>query len=407
MLDPSIRADFPVLSLRVNNKPLVYFDNCATSQKPKQVIDAISKYYRTTNANIHRGIHYLSEKATTAYEASKEKVAKFIGAKDVREIIYTRNATEAINLVAYSFAQASFKKGDLIISTEMEHHSNIVPWQLLAKSIGIKLEYIPVKDDYTLDMDEYKRLLKKKPKLVTIVHASNVVGTINPVIEMTKLAHKAGARVLIDGAQSAPHMKVDMRKLDCDFFVLSAHKMLGPTGMGVLYGKRSLLEKMEPYQGGGDMIDKVTLKKSTWNKLPYKFEAGTPNIAGGIAFGATIDYLENIGMQKIEEHERELVSYTLGKLREIKEFELFGQDDSVSARGGMIAFNLSCAHPHDTAQILNDEGIAVRSGHHCAQPLHTKFKKAASTRVSFYIYNTFEEVDRFIKDLNKVIDTFS
>ncbi len=407
MLDPSIRGDFFILSQKVNKKPLIYFDNCATSQKPKQVIDAISKYYCTTNANIHRGIHYLSEKSTNAYEESKKKVAKFIGASDAGEIIYTRNATEAINLVVYSFAQASFKEGDLIISTEMEHHSNIVPWQLLVKSAGIKLEYIPVKDDYSLDLEVYKKLLKKKPKLITFVHASNVIGTVNPALEMTRMAHKAGAKVLIDGAQSAPHIKIDVKKLDCDFFVLSAHKMLGPTGIGVLYGKRALLEKMEPYQGGGDMIDKVTLRKSTWNKLPYKYEAGTPNIAGGIAFGETIDYLENVGMKKIAKHERELVSYTLGKLNKMDEFELFGQDDSVEERGGMIAFNLKCAHPHDIAQILNDEGIAVRSGHHCAQPLHSRFKKSASARASFYIYNTCEEVDRFINALDKVIHTFT
>lgn len=407
MLDPSIRADFPILSVKVNNKPLAYFDNSATSQKPRAVIDKITEYYRKTNANIHRGIHYLSEKATEEYEESKRKVAKFIGAKSEKEIIYTRNATESINLVAYSLAATNLKKGDLIISSEMEHHSNIVPWQLLKERIGIKLEFIPVKEDFTLDLDVYKKLLKNKPKLATFVHASNVLGTINPVKEMTQMAHKAGAKVLIDGAQSAPHMKIDMQDIDCDFFAFSAHKMCGPTGIGVLYGKEKLLEEMAPFLAGGDMIKQVTLKKSSWNNLPWKFEAGTPNIADGIAFGATIDYLNAIGMNEIEEHERELVSFALKKMQKVKGFEVFGQDDSVEKRGGVIAFALKCAHPHDIAQILNDEGIAIRSGHHCAQPLHKKFRKAATARVSFYLYNTIEEVDRMIAALKKVVQMFN
>jgi cysteine desulfurase/selenocysteine lyase len=407
MLDPSIRADFPILSVKVNKKPLVYFDNSATSQKPRAVIDKLVEYYKETNANIHRGIHYLSEKATEEYEESKSKVAKFIGAKSKKEIIYTRNATESLNLVAYSLAVKNLHKGDLIISTEMEHHSNIVPWQLLKKRLGIKLAFIPLKEDFTLDLDYYKKLLKKKPKLVTFVHASNVLGTINPAKEMTKLAHKAGAIVLIDGAQSAPHMKLDMQDIDCDLFAFSAHKMCGPTGIGVLFGKEKLLDEMSPFLAGGDMINEVTLAKSTWNKLPWKFEAGTANIADGIAFGATIDYLEDIGMNNIEKHERELTSYTLKKLVKVKGLEVFGLDDKAEKRGGMIAFTLKSAHPHDIAQILNDEGIAIRSGHHCAQPLHKKFRKAATARASLYLYNTIEEVDRMMEALKRVVKMFS
>lgn len=406
MLNISIRKDFPILSTKVNGKPLIYLDNSATSQKPKVVIDKLVEYYKTVNANIHRGIHTLSEKATEEYENSKRKVAKFIGAKDEKEIVYTRNTTESINLVAYSFANSILKKNDLVISTEMEHHSNIVPWQLLKTRLGIRLEFVPVKDDFSLDLEEYDRLLKKKPKLVTFVHASNVLGTINPAKEMTSMAHKARAYVLIDGAQSAPHMKVNVKNIDCDLFAFSAHKMCGPTGIGVLYGKQNILEKMPPFLSGGDMINDVSLEKSTWNKLPWKFEAGTPNIADAIAFGAAIDYLEKIGMGEIEKHEREITSYAIKKMEEIEGLEIFGEDDSRKHRGGMVAFTLACAHPHDIAQILNDEGIAVRSGHHCAQPLHKKFKKAATTRASFYLYNTKDEVDRMIEALNKVVKMF-
>lgn len=406
MIDVLVRADFPILALKINNNPLIYFDNAATSQKPKIVIDKLVEYYRETNANIHRGIHYLSEKATEEYEESKRKVAKFIGAKNEKEIIYTRNTTESLNLIAYSYVLNNLKRGDLVITTEMEHHSNIVQWQLLVQKIGIKLEFIPVKDDFSLDLEIYQKLLKRKPKLVTFVHASNVIGTINPAKEMTKMAHKKGTIVLVDGAQSAPHMKVDMQDLDCDFFAFSSHKMCGPTGIGVLYGKQKLLEKMPPFLSGGDMIEKVTLKKSTWNKLPWKFEAGTPNIADAIAFGAAIDYLENIGIENIEKYEKGLVSYTLKRLQEIEDVEVFGQDDSNEKRGSMIAFTIKGIHPHDIAQILNEEGIAIRAGHHCAQPLHKKFKKAATARASFYLYNTMKEVDRMIEALNKVIKIF-
>ncbi|MBN2016126.1 cysteine desulfurase [Candidatus Dojkabacteria bacterium] len=406
MLDPKIRDDFPILSLEVNGKPLVYFDNAATSQKPQAVIDKLVEYYETSNANIHRGIHYLSEKATEGYEESKKKVARFINAKSYKEIIYTRNATESINLVAYTLGLSSLSKGDLVISTEMEHHSNIIPWQIIKKHKKIDVEFVPVRDDYTLDIDEYKKLLQRKPKLVTFVHASNVLGTINPAKEITRLAHKAGAFVLIDGAQSVPHMKIDVEDIDCDFLAFSSHKMCGPTGIGVLYGKQEILEELDPFMGGGDMINHVTYEESTWNKLPWKFEAGTPNIADAVAFGATVDYLEKIGMRDIEKHERELVSYALDKMKKVKGLEIFGQDDRVESRGGMVAFTLKYAHPHDVAQLLDEEGIAVRSGHHCAQPLHEKFKKSTTSRASFYLYNTKEEVDKMIAALDRVVELF-
>jgi cysteine desulfurase/selenocysteine lyase len=406
MLNSTIREDFPILKIKVNGKPLIYLDNCATSQKPQVVIDKLVEYYTKTNANIHRGIHYLSEKATEEYDNSKIKVVKFINAKSEKEIIYTRNTTESINLIAYSWGLENLKKNDIIVTTEAEHHSNIVPWQLLCEKTGAKLKYIPVKPDFTLDLEKYKKLLERKPKLVTLVHASNVIGLVNPIKEMTKMAHNSGAIVLIDAAQSAPHMKIDVDDIDCDFLAFSSHKMCGPTGIGVLFGKQEILEKMPPFLAGGDMIKRVEYEKSTWNKLPWKFEAGTPNIADAIAFGTAIDYLEEIGMEAIEKHERELTSYALDKLKEVKGFEVFGLSDTSGQRGGMIAFTLKDAHPHDIAQILNEEGIAIRSGHHCAQPLHTKFKKAATARISFYIYNTKEDVNKTIEALKKVVKMF-
>ncbi len=406
MLDPIVREDFPIHSVRVNNKPLIYFDNAATSQKPKVVIDKLVEFYTKTNANIHRGIHSLSEKATEEYERSKRVVSKFIGASGKEEIIYTRNTTESINLIAYSYVLNNLKKGDLIVSTEMEHHSNIVPWQLVSKKVGAKLAFIPIKDDYTLDMEEYKKLLKKRPKLVTFVHASNVLGIINPAKEMIEMAHRAGAVVLLDGAQSVPHLKVNVQELNCDFLVFSSHKMCGPTGIGVLYGKRKLLEKMTPFLYGGDMINKVTLRKSTWNKLPWKFEAGTPNIADAIAFAEAVNYLDNIGIQIINKHEKELVSYALKKLASLDDIKIFGLDDESKERGGMISFTIKGVHPHDIAQVLDDNGIAIRAGHHCAQPLHKRFNISASARISFYLYNTKEEIDRMSEALEKVYKLF-
>jgi cysteine desulfurase/selenocysteine lyase len=406
MLNPKIRDDFPILKLKINGNPLVYLDNCATTQKPQVVIDKLVEYYTQTNANIHRGIHYLSEKATSEYEESKRKVVKFINAQSEREIIYTRNTTESINLVAYSWALNNVKKGNLIISTEVEHHSNIVPWQLLAQKTGARLEFVRVGETFELDQKHYKRLLEDKPRLVTFVHSSNVIGVINPIKEMTKMAHDAGALVLIDAAQSAPHMSLDVQDIDCDFLAFSSHKMCGPTGIGVLYGKEKILEEMPPFLAGGDMISKVEYKKSTWSKLPWKFEAGTANIADGIAFGTAIDYLENIGMDNIKKHIRELISYALKRLGEVEGLEIFGLDDSAKERGGMASFTFENIHPHDVAQILNEEGIAVRSGHHCAQPLHKKFNIPATTRASFYLYNTKEEVNKLIEGLQKVVKLF-
>lgn len=406
MINPSIKNDFPILSIKVNEKPLIYFDNCATTHKPNIVIDKLVEYYKQTNANIHRGIHYLSEKATEEYEESKQKVAKFINARSEKEIIYTRNTTESINLVAYSWGAANLKKGDLVLSTELEHHSNIVPWQILRDKIGIQLEYIPIKDDFSIDQDKYDKLLLKKPKLVTFVHASNVTGTVTQAKEIIGKAREAGAITLLDAAQSVPHMKTDVQNCNCDFLVFSAHKMCGPTGIGVLYGKKEILEDMPPFLGGGEMIKSVSYEKSSWNNLPWKFEAGTPNVAAGVGFGTTIDYLSKIGIEKIEEYERDLTSYALKRLEEIKGLKVFGQGDSREKRGSMISFTMENVHPHDIAQVLNDDGIAIRSGHHCAQPLHKKFKIPATARVSFYFYNNKEEIDKMIESLHKVLNIF-
>ncbi|MFC1780532.1 cysteine desulfurase [Patescibacteria group bacterium] len=407
MLNSKIRDDFPILKTKVNGKPLIYLDNCATSQKPQVVIDKLVEYYTKTNANIHRGIHYLSEKATEEYEESKRKVVKFINASSDKEVIYTRNTTESINLIAYSWGLENLKKGDTIISTEIEHHSNIVPWQLLAEKTGANLEFVEVKDNFEFDLDHYQELLQKNAKFVAIVHSSNVIGVVNPIKKMVKLAHDAGAKVLVDAAQSAPHMKLDVQDIGCDFLAFSSHKMCGPTGIGVLFGKSKILEEMPPFLAGGDMIKKVEYEKSTWNKLPWKFEAGTPNIADSIAFGTTIDYLESIGMTEIEKHERELTSYALDKMKKVKGLEVFGLNDTPMQRGGMISFTLKNAHPHDIAQILNEDGIAIRSGHHCAQPLHNKFQIPATARISFYIYNTKEEIDKTGEALKKVVKMFS
>lgn len=408
MLDNrKVRKDFPILNMKVNNKALVYLDNSATTQKPKCVIDKLVEYYEETNSNIHRGIHYLSQKATEEYEQSKKKVAKFIGAGSYKEIIYTRNTTESINLVAFSMAGEILQKGDLVLSTEMEHHSNIVPWQMLRDKIGIVVEFVKVNDNFDIDMRDYEMKLKKKPKLVTFVHASNVLGTVNPAKEIVEKAHESGALVLVDGAQSVPHMKVDVTDMDCDLLAFSAHKMCGPTGIGVLYGKEDLLNKMEPFMGGGDMIRNVTFKNSTWNKLPWKFEAGTPNIADGIAFSSAIDYLTDIGMDDIEAYERELIEYAIGKLSKIKGLEIFGKRDCKSMRGGMISFVLKDVHSHDVSQILDDEGIAIRSGNHCAQPLHVKFGKQTTARASLYFYNNIDEIDTLGEAIKKAITVFS
>jgi cysteine desulfurase/selenocysteine lyase len=402
-----IRTDFPILDQEVRpGVPLVYLDNAATSQKPLAVIEAMNDYYRRYNANVHRGIHKLSDQATSAYEDARKRIGKFINASSFREMIFTRNTTESINLVAYSWARANLQAGDVVLSTEMEHHSNIVPWQLLAGQTGVEVRYVPVTDEGMLDMEAFRRMLDERVKLVAVTHMSNVVGTVQPIRDMADAAHAAGALILVDGAQSAPHMSVDVQALDCDFFVFSAHKMLGPTGIGILYGKRALLEAMPPFMGGGDMIKRVELGGSQWNDLPYKFEAGTPAIAEAIGFGAAVDYLTQVGMDNIHAHEVALTAYALDRLAEVPGVRVLGPADA-SQRGGLAAMVIQGAHPHDAAEVLNYHGVAVRAGHHCAMPLHQRYDVVASTRASFYLYNSFEEIDSLIEGLYKVKETLT
>lgn len=400
-----VRKDFPILDRETaSGKRVIYLDSTATSQKPVQVIEAMNDYYRRSNANIHRGVHTLAEEATALYEGARERIAKFIHAASAREVIYTRNTTESINLVAYTWARANLKAGDLVILTEMEHHSNLVPWHMLQAERGIELEFIPVMEDGLLDLDAYKALLGRSPKLVSFTHMSNVLGTINPAGEIIKLAHAAGAVTLVDGAQSVPHLSVDVQALDADFYAFSAHKMCGPTGIGVLYGKSTLLEAMPPFLGGGDMIKEVKLRSFRPNTLPHKFEAGTPAIAEAVGFGAAVDYLTSVGMKDIAAHEHEITEYALERLEEIPGVKLFGP--SADKKGGVAAFTLDGVHPHDVAQILDRDGIAVRAGHHCAQPLHEKFGIPATSRASFYLYSTKEEVDVLVRGLYKVKEMF-
>lgn len=402
----TVRADFPILNQEHHpGVPLIYLDNAASSQKPRSVIEAMDDYYRRYNANVHRGIHKLSEQATAAYEGARVKIRKFINASSKREIIFTRGTTEGINLVAQTWGRANLKPGDVVLSTVMEHHSNIVPWQILAAEKEFVIKYIPLREDGTLDLDVYTRLLNEGGvKLVTVMHVSNVLGTINPVAEMARQAHAAGALILVDGAQSTPHMPVDVQALDADFFVFSGHKMLGPTGSGVLYGKRALLEAMPPWMGGGDMIASVRLEGSTWNELPYKFEAGTPSIAEAIGLGYAIDYLAEIGMETIQAHEHTLTEYVLERLSEVPDLKVYGPD--AARKGAVAAFTFAGIHPHDVAQMLDAEGIAVRAGHHCAMPLHDYLGLAASTRASFYLYNRLSEVDSLIEALYKARKAF-
>jgi len=400
-----IRKDFPILHQEVHpGKPLVYLDSTATTQKPVSVLDSMDDYYRKSNANIHRGVYTIAEKATALYEGAREKVANFIGARKSREVIFTRNATESINLVAYSWGRANLNQGDLVILSEMEHHANLVPWQMLAAEKGIRLEFIPVTDDGLLDLDQYPRLLGLSPKLVAFTHMSNVLGTITPAKEITKAAHDAGALVLIDGAQSVPHFPVNIREIDADFLVFSAHKMCGPTGVGVLYGRESILDVMPPFQGGGDMIKKVHLRSFVPNDLPHKFEAGTPAIAEVIGLGAAIDYLNQFGMDAIQKYEHEIINYALRKLSAVAGVRVYGPD--AQHKGAVASFSLVGVHPHDVAQILDSEGIAVRAGHHCAMPLHERFLLDATTRASFYIYSTLDEVDKLVEGLEKVKKVF-
>jgi cysteine desulfurase/selenocysteine lyase len=402
-----VRKDFPILERKVYGKPLVYFDNANTTQKPRQMIEALVRYYETYNANIHRAVHRLGEEATSAYEETRMKVAAFINAPGPECIVFTRNATEAINLVAYAWGRANIGEGDEILTTEMEHHSNFVPWQQLAHETGARLRIIGLTEEQTLDLrDGIESHFSDRTKLVAIVHANNTVGSINSVEEFAREAHRRGALVLIDGAQSVPHMPVDVQGLDCDFLAFSAHKMLGPTGVGVLYARRELLEEMPPFLTGGEMISKVTLEETTWNEVPAKFEAGTPNIADVIAFGAAIDYLNDLGMPAVREHEKEITAYTLRRLRQLEDVIIYGPPD-VEDRGGVVSFNYPDLHPHDIGTLLDSQGVAIRAGHGCNQPLMRSLGIPGVSRASFYVYNTLEEVDVFIDALTTTRDFFS
>jgi len=406
----AIRGDFPILKTKMNGKPLVYLDSAATSQKPIQVIDAISEYYRSYNANIHRGLYKISEKATEQYIESKGKLAKFLGAQKYSEILYVRNATEAINLVSKAWGEKNVKKGDHILISEMEHHANLVPWQVLARRNGAVLDYIKLdRQARHIDMADFEAKLENNPKILAVTEVSNVLGTINDVKAMARKAHKKGAMVLVDGAQSAPHMKVDVSDIDCDFFALSGHKMLAPTGIGALYGKTKVLEEMEPFMTGGDMIKSVSYEGTAWNDLPWKFEAGTPNIEGGIVFGTALDYLNGLGMGKVREHEKQITRYALEALQKVKGVTIYGPEEKdIERRGGVISFALEGIHPHDVAQIFDAEGIAIRAGHHCAMPLVTqRLGQAAVSRLSFYIYNNEGEVDKAIAAIGKVKKVFN
>lgn len=400
-----IRKDFPVLAREVRpGVSLVYLDSTATSQKPQTVIQAMNAFYRESNANIHRGIHALAEESTHKYESARIAIAKFIGAPSPRQVIFTRNTTESINLVAYTWGRANLETGDVIILTEMEHHSNLIPWQILASDLGVRLEFIPVTPDGVLDLDRYRELLYLKPKLVSFTHMSNVLGTINPAKEIIRMAHENGAVVLVDAAQSVPHFKVDVEDLGADFLAFSGHKMCGPSGIGILYGRKKLLEAMPPFMGGGDMIKRVRLRSFDPNELPYKFEAGTPAIAEAVGLGAAVEYLENIGMDAIAHHESELVGYATRRLEEVPGLQIFGPRPD--KKGGVVSFTLNGVHPHDVSQILDGDGIAVRAGHHCAMPLHEKFDLTATARASFYLYNKPEEIDLLVHSLYRVKDIF-
>ena len=400
-----IRADFPILEREVRpGVQVVYLDSTATSQKPFQVIGAMDRFYRESNANIHRGIHTLAEESTAMYEAARRKIARLINAPSARQVIFTRNTTEAINLVAYSWGKANLNPGDVVILTEMEHHSNLVPWHMLATERELRLEFIPVTPQGMLDLEEYRQLLGLNPRLVAFTHMSNVLGTITPAAEIIHLAHQVGASVLVDGAQSVPHFPVDVQELDMDFLAFSSHKMCGPTGIGVLYGRKTLLDAMPPFLGGGDMIKKVSLRSFTPNELPHKYEAGTPAIAEAIGFGAAVDYLQGIGLESIAMHEKEIISYALERLEEIPGVTVYGPP--AEHKGGVASFTLAGVHAHDVAQILDTDGVAVRAGHHCAMPLHEKFHLNATTRASFYLYNTVEEVDKLVDAIYRVKKIF-
>ncbi|MHA6259995.1 cysteine desulfurase [Sporosarcina sp. CAU 1771] len=406
MLNKDIRNHFPILNQDINEHPLVYLDSAATSQKPQQVIDAINNYYSNDNSNVHRGVHTLGNRATEGYEGARDKVRNFINAKSREEIIFTRGTTTALNMVADSYGRANINEGDEIVITYMEHHSNIIPWQQLAKDKGAVLKYVDLEEDGTLSLEKVRETVTERTKIVSIMHVSNVLGTMNPIKEITEIAHANGAVMVVDGAQAAPHMKVDVQDLNCDFYAFSGHKMAAPTGIGVLYGKKSLLNKMEPVEFGGEMIDFVGLQESTWKELPWKFEGGTPIIAGAIGLGAAIDYLEEIGLDNIERHEHELAAYALKRMSEVEGLTIYGPLDP-EKRAGLVTFNLNDVHPHDLATVLDMHGIAVRAGHHCAQPLMKWLDVSATARASFYIYNTEEDVDRLVDGLHIAKEYFN
>ncbi len=399
-----IRSDFPILSREINGRPLIYLDNAATTQKPQSVIDALTHYYSTMNANIHRGLHTMAEEATTAYEAVRQQVATFIHAASAKEIIFTRNTTESLNLLAYSLG-ARLKEGDEIVLTDMEHHSNLVPWQLLAKRSGAVLRFLDIDDEGKISLDQARELIGARTRIVSIVHMSNVLGTVNPVTEIGEMARAAGATMIVDGAQSVPHMPIDVQTLGADYVAFSAHKMLGPTGIGVLWGRQELLEELDPFLGGGEMISVVTREESTWAALPHKFEAGTPNIDSVIAFGPALTYLSLIGMRNVHAHSQELVAYAMDRLNSLKGVQVYGPPDPTE-HGAVCAFNYLDIHPHDISTIVDQYGVAIRAGHHCAQPLHRCLKTPATARASFYVYNRKEEVDALIDALQEAAKVF-
>ncbi len=399
-----MKSEFPILQQDINGHPLVYLDNGATTQKPRSVIEAVKRYYEWDNANVHRGVHTLGSRATDAYEGAREKVARFLNAASSRQIIFTRGTTTALNLVASGYARQTLREGDEIVITPMEHHSNLIPWQQAAKATGATLKYIPLQPNGTVALEDVEATVTERTKIVSITYVSNVLGTINPIAEIAKIAHRKGAILVVDGAQSTPHMKVDVQALDVDFYAFSGHKMCAPTGIGALYGKAQLLERMEPIEFGGEMIDFVELHDSTWKELPWKFEGGTPIIAGAVGLGAAIDFLEQIGMDNIERHEHKLVKYAMERLSEIDGITIYGP--SAEQRAGLVTFNLGDVHPHDVATVLDTEGIAVRAGHHCCQPLMRWLKASATARASFYLYNTEQDIDRLAESLVKTKEFF-
>ncbi|KKK39356.1 cysteine desulfurase [Mesobacillus campisalis] len=401
-----IRELFPILNQEVNGNPLVYLDSAATSQKPVQVIEALDKYYREYNSNVHRGVHTLGTRATDGYEGAREKVRKFINAKSIQEVIFTRGTTTSLNTVAASYGRANLSEGDEIVISYMEHHSNIIPWQQVAKATGATLKYLPLQGDGSISLEDAKNTITTNTKIVSVMQVSNVLGVINPVKEIARIAHENGAIMVVDGAQSAPHLNVDVQDLDCDFFAFSSHKMCGPTGIGVLYGKKHLLEQMEPVEFGGEMIDFVGLYESTWKELPWKFEGGTPIIAGAIGLGAAIDFLNEVGMEHLEAHEHKLAAYAMEKMSTVEGLTIYGPKDA-SNRAGVVTFNLEDVHPHDVATVLDAEGIAVRAGHHCAQPLMKWLNVSATARASFYLYNTEDDIDKLVAGLVKTKEYFS